>query len=68
MDESNPKIPTYEALFEVKHNDDQALMLFEDYLCYRSLQDVLSLRTSRWEQLVQSKKNSFVICNQIMLH
>ena len=47
-------IPTYVDLFKVRHSDDQALLLFEDYLCYRALQDVLSLRTSRWEHLVQS--------------
>ena len=46
-------IPTYEDLFKIKHSDNQGLLLFEDYLCYRALQDVLSLRESRWEKLVQ---------------
>ena len=48
-------IPTYADLFKVKHSDNQALLLFVDYLCYRALQDVLSLRTSRWEHLVHSE-------------
>ena len=61
MDESlltsfrSPTIPTYVDLFKVRHSDDQALLLFEDYLCYRALLDVLSLRTSRWEHLVHSE-------------
>ena len=62
MDESfsfsfrNRKIPTYEDLFKVNHTGNQALCLFEEYICYRSLQDSLSLRTSHWEQLVQSEE------------
>lgn len=48
-------IPTYVDLFKVKHSDNQALILLEDYLCYRALRESLSLRTSRWEYLVQSE-------------
>lgn len=48
-------IPTYADLFKVKHSDNQALILLEDYLCYRALRESLSLRTSRWEYLVQSE-------------
>lgn len=47
-------VPTYVDLFKVKHSDNEAVILFQSYLCYRALQDVLSLRTSRWEYLVQS--------------
>ena len=41
----------------VKHLDEQALLLFEGYLCYRALQDVLSLRTSHWEHLVECESS-----------
>ena len=51
----SPTVPVYADLFKVRHSDNQALLLFEDYLCYRALQDVLSLRASRWERLVKSE-------------
>ncbi|XP_065884313.1 telomeric repeat-binding factor 2-like isoform X2 [Dysidea avara] len=46
-------VPTYKDLFTVRHPENQALLLFENYLCYRALLDVLSLRSSRWEELVK---------------
>ena len=49
-------LPTYESLFKAGHSDSQALVLFESYICYRALLDVLSLRTSRWELLVKGIK------------
>ena len=49
-------IPKYADLFNVRHSDEQALLLFENYLCYRALMEyVLSLHTSRWEQLMLSE-------------
>lgn len=48
-------LPTYENLFKAEHSDNQALVLFENYLCYRALLDVLSMRASRWEHLVKRK-------------
>ena len=59
-------VPRYEDLFKAKHSDKQALMLFENYLCYRALLDVLSLRVSRWENLVKRKhEGPFLKCGSI---
>ena len=49
------------ALFKPEHSHSQALVLFESYLCYRTLLDVLSLRNSRWEHLVKRKQNKLLI-------
>ena len=48
-------VPNYAELFKSEHSESQALVLFENYLCYRALLDVLSLRVSRWEHLVKRK-------------